>query len=84
MAFESTKIGLMPESLAVAFLLLTSCVISPIEQRGEAPLEVTTAGRAAFDYQRKPLIGTLTVLTLNVAHGRKDAMNQIYKSRETQ
>ena len=83
MAFESTEIGLMPVSLAVAFLLLTSCAISPIEQKGEAPLEMTTADRAASDYQRKPLLGPLTVLTLNIAHGRKDAVNQLMVSEKT-
>lgn len=83
MDIKSVDTCLFRASLAVAFLVLTSCAVSPVEQKGKAPPAVVAAERAAAEPQRKPLAGILSVLTLNVAHGRKDAVNQLLVSKGT-
>ena len=83
MAFDTAKVYFYRASLAVIFGLLASCTISPVEQMEEAPIVEQIADTEATDYKHKSLTGSLTVLSLNVAHGRKEAMNQLLIGEQT-
>ncbi|WP_455211823.1 endonuclease/exonuclease/phosphatase family protein [Kaarinaea lacus] len=72
---------LIRASFAVFFLLLGSCATSPVKQ--PAANEVPAEDSVAINHTLKPLVGPLTVLTLNIAHGRKDALNQLMVSEKT-
>ena len=75
--------SLISAGYIIVFLLMASCTVNPVEQKGGTPFETQLAESAMFGYEKKPLVGPLTVLTLNIAHSRKDAVNQLMVSEKT-
>lgn len=58
-------------------LLITSCALEPSSVTAEQPEQAARQGRAASSEARYVLEGPLRVMTLNLAHGRKDGINQL-------
>ena len=64
-------------------VFVASCGINPAAQQPETPTKPLTADGTASHTDYPVLTGPLTVLSLNVAHGRKDAINQLMLSKQT-
>lgn len=82
MIFVLTAARVLRANLIIGVLLLGACTITPaqLEQYKQSPFAACAVKK---DYVTKPLLGTLTVLSLNIAHGRKGALNQILVSKKT-
>jgi len=82
MIFVLSAVRVLRANLIIAVVLLGACTITPAEQEQykQAPF---AACAVQTGYVTKPLAGTLTVLSLNIAHGRKGALNQILVSKKT-
>ena len=69
--------------LSGMIVFVASCGINPAVQQPDTPTKAHKAERPASHTDLLALTGPLTVLSLNVAHGRKDAINQLMLSEQT-
>ena len=67
---------------ALCLPMLTACSITSATTEPRTESVITRNNRLAGHREGLVLTGKLKVLTLNVAHGRKDGVNQLFQSEE--
>lgn len=70
-------------SLALAGLLLASLAVASMTRSVDSAAPIAPPGRPSDGAPAQPILGPLRVATLNVAHGRRDAFNQLLLGRAT-
>ena len=70
-------------SAVVCLLVLLGCSVMPMRVEQATPSSPETADGLAAAGEQQAFTGTLKLLTLNMAHGRKDGVNQLFLSERT-